>query len=128
MQAIVCSHNAITNPRVNLTRYHGVLAPASSWRNDVVPAPPARKRPRSKGGEQDAPDPVALRRRYTWAELLKRTFELDLLTCACGAEREVIACISDRATAGRILRHLGLPDEPPVSAPSRAPPVLDFGA
>jgi len=37
------------------------------------------------------------------------------------------ACITDRAVARRILRHLGLPDEPPVSTPARAPPVLDFG-
>ena len=48
--------------------------------------------------------------------------------CECGAEREVLSCITDRMVARRILRHLGLPDELPVSAPPRAPPVLDFGA
>jgi hypothetical protein len=49
------------------------------------------------------------------------------LRCECGAERELIACVVDRSVAGKILRHLGLPDEPPRMAPSRAPPVLEFG-
>ena len=42
-------------PRRHLLTDHGVLAPASSWRNDVA--------------EGRAPD-----RRYRWAELMKRTF------------------------------------------------------
>ena len=48
----------------------------------------------------------------------------ELLRCECGAERELIACVVDRGVAGKILRHLGLPDKPPRMAPSRAPPVL----
>ena len=44
---------------------------------------------------------------------MKRTFEVDVLECECGAKREVLACITDRTAARRILRHLGLPDEPP---------------
>jgi hypothetical protein len=116
-------------PRRHLLTYHGVLAPASSWRNEVVPDPP-----RGTRHEDAASSPAAngvadgrdRDRRYRWAELMKRAFELDVLVCECGAEREVIACITDRAVARRILRHLGLSDEPPVSTPPRAPPVLDF--
>jgi len=113
-------------PGRHLLTYHGVLAPASSWRDEVVPSPPAGKRDRRSA--PDFQDPQALRRRYKWAELLKRTYDVDVLRCECGAEREIIACITNRDTAGKILRHLGLPDEPPVSTPSRAPPMLDFGA
>jgi len=58
---------------------------------------------------------------------MRRTFEVDVLICECGAEREVIACITDRTVTRRILRHLGLPDEPPVSTPARAPAMPDFG-
>ena len=47
-------------------------------------------------------------------------------TRECGARREVIACITEREVARTILRHLGLPDEPPSSTPARAPPLLDF--
>jgi hypothetical protein len=48
------------------------------------------------------------------------------LRCEYGARREVIACILEPAVARKILRHLGLPHEPPASTPSRAPPVLQF--
>jgi hypothetical protein len=30
-------------PRYPLVRYHGVLAPRSSWRRDVVPQPPEKQ-------------------------------------------------------------------------------------
>ena len=111
-------------PRTHLLTYHGVLAPASSWRDEVVPSPPPRKPAACQAPE--SADPVALDRRYRWAELMKRTFGFDLLTCECGARREVIACITEREVVRRILRHLGLPDEPPSSTPARAPPLLDF--
>jgi len=39
----------------------------------------------------------------------------------------VIAFITEPAATRAILEHLGLGSEPVVSAPSRAPPVLDFG-
>ena len=109
-------------PRTHLVTYHGVLASASTWRDDVVPDPPRGARARAGSAK-----PQSLARRYTWAELMKRTFGLELLRCACGGEREVIACILERAVARSILRHLGLPADPPLSAPSRAPPGLDFG-
>ena len=113
-------------PRRHLLTYHGVLAPASSWRNDVVPDPPRGTR-YADAASSPAANGRARDRRYRWAELMRRAFEVDVLICECGAEREVIACITDRAVARRILRHLGLPDEPPISTPARAPPVLDFG-
>ncbi len=71
--------------------------------------------------------PQGLDRRLRWAELMKRTFDLELLRCECGGEREVLACILERSVARRILQHLGLPEEPPVSTPARAPPRLEFG-
>jgi len=112
----------IPYPRTHLLTYHGVLAPASSWRDEVVPSPTSGVRAR-----HGSPKAMSLDRRLRWAELMKRTFEVDVLRCECGAERRVIAFITDHGTARRILAHLGLPSEPPISAPSRAPPVLDFG-
>ena len=68
--------------------------------------------------------------RPTWAELMKRVFEIDVLHCPhCGGRRRLIALITDSLVARRILRHLDLPSEPPPPAPARPPPqmVLGFG-
>ncbi len=64
------------------------LAPAASWRDRIVPGPRA---PRASGhGCATASD-----RRYSWAELLRRVFAVDVLRCACGARRRVIAMITE---------------------------------
>ncbi|MHC4408483.1 MAG: transposase [Planctomycetota bacterium] len=58
----------------------------------------------------------ATRRRYRWAELLQRVFEIDALLCPrCGSTLHLIAAIEDPAVARRILECLNLP--------ARSPPV-----
>ena len=67
----------------------------------------------------------ALRRkpRSTWAEFLKRVFEIDVLTCPfCGGKRKLIALVTDGKVVRRILEHLGLPTTAPTLAPARSPP------
>ena len=65
---------------------------------------------------------------YSWAELLRRVFSVDVLTCpACGSRRRLIALISDPPIVRKILRHLGLTAEPPTLAPPRSPPQMAFG-
>lgn len=96
-------------PRMHLTRYHGVLAPAAKWRPKVVPAKPL------------APG-LAVRkpmRRIAWADLLRRVFAFELLICACGGRRRVLATIDEGPVARKILTHLGLPAEPSRLAPAR---------
>jgi hypothetical protein len=94
-----------------------VFAPAAAWRDLVVPGslPRLRTSPRTP------------RQRLTWAELRKRVFAIDVLTCPhCGGPRELIALIHDGLVVRKILTHLGLPTEPPPLAPARAPPEPDF--
>jgi len=44
----------------------------------------------------------------TWAQRLKRVFNIDVETCSqCGGAMKVIACIEDQAVIDRILAHLG---------------------
>ena len=43
------------------------------------------------------------------------------------APRRLIALISDPPVVRKILRHLGLPAEPPALAPPRSPPQMVFG-
>jgi hypothetical protein len=91
-------------------RYHGVLASAARWRPLVVPAP------------KDEPVTLLRRpgaRRIDWANLLRRIFLLEVLACACGGRRRVIASIEEGAAARKILQHLGLPDAPPKLEPVR---------
>ena len=47
--------------------------------------------------------------------LLRRVFAIDVLTCpSCGSRRRLIALITDPPVLRKILRHLGLPAEPPA--------------
>lgn len=43
----------------------------------------------------------------TWAQRLKRVFNIDVETCrACGRSAKVIACIEDLVVIRKILNHL----------------------
>jgi len=59
---------------------------------------------------------------YAWADLLRRTCAIDVLACPeCGGRLRLLATIEYTAVVEKILRHLGLPIEPPVPARARAP-------
>ncbi len=62
-------------------------------------------------------------RHRPWAELLKRTFGIDVETCArCGGRMRLLALITDPPNVARFLRQIGEPTEPPSRAPARDPP------
>jgi hypothetical protein len=114
----------VPRPRTHLLTYHGVLAPAAEWRDWIVPAEPrsGRSDPAPALAAQ-ALRPTHAKTRATWAELLKRVFEIDVLTCPwCGGRRKLIALLTDGQVVRRILEHLGLPTATPALAPARAPP------
>jgi hypothetical protein len=51
--------------------------------------------------------------RIDWAKLIRRTFGLDALRCAhCAGRLRLLAAIPSKATARKILEHLGLPADP----------------
>jgi hypothetical protein len=51
--------------------------------------------------------------RLDWATLLRRTYAVDVLACVrCGGRLRLLSAITERATAKKILDHLGLPVEP----------------
>jgi hypothetical protein len=110
-----------------------VLAPASAWRDLVVPkrapVPAVRSHAAFAPGSPTAPSTSSHShsRRSTWAELLRRVFAVDVLTCPhCGGPRRLIAHITDPVVVRKILAHLGLPTEPPRPAPARSRELLDF--
>ena len=68
------------------------------------------------------PRPAA--RGASWADLMRRAFEVDVLACPrSGGRLGVIARIEASAVARRILTHLALPADVPRPAPARAPPI-----
>ncbi len=110
---------AVPAPRFHTVRYAGVLAAASKVRSKIVPhaAPPANDvesdgKPKRKGS-----------RYWPWAQLMARTFAIDVEKCPkCEGRMKLVALVQDPKTVARLLRHLGEPNEPPVRAPARAPP------
>src|SRR5690606_13887306 len=69
-----------------------------------------------------------VRRHYTWAELLRRVFGVEIFTCPnCGGKRRLLAAIQDPDSIQRVLRSLGLSGEVPELAPARAPPGDEQG-
>jgi hypothetical protein len=97
----------VPKPRVNLTRYHGVFAPNSAYRSQVTPARRGRgDKPKARGEWQQK----TLGGRHatmSWAQRLKRVFNIDIQTCsACGGAVKVIACIQDPSVIDKILTHL----------------------
>jgi len=80
----------VPKPRVNLTRFHGVFAPNSALRKHITPK--ARCKPTA---QREACSPMQQRAAMTWAQRLKRVFNIDIDTCQhCGGTVKVIACIA----------------------------------
>ena len=117
---------------VNLTRYHGVLAPNHRWRGLVTPAK------RGKGAKRlpnkEVASPAERHAAMTWAQRLKRVFSVDIEVCGrCGGSLKVIVgapnrCIEDQDIIDRILAHLRekeqeAPARPLLVPPTRAPPA-----
>jgi hypothetical protein len=123
----------IPPPRVNLTRYHGVFAPGSKRRRSVValarprPSAPALPAPPAPSVGLAATPKVHGPYRLPWADLLKRVFGTDVLTCAkCGGPMQVVAYIHAKDAVRKILRHLGLPDTALPLHKARGPPQATF--
>jgi hypothetical protein len=75
-------------------------------------APPLAER------QGDAPGTPRSR---AWADLMRRAFELAVLSCPrCGGRMRLIATLEDPRVIRRILAHLGLPTEIPQPRPPPA--------
>ena len=123
----------VPKPRVNLTRYHGVLAPNSKHRINVTPA----KRGKGSAKKLEPKDkknaglPVSERQKMTWAQRLKRVFNIDVTICnRCGGAVKIIACIEDPSVIKKILEHLDAKSMALTSANQlpepRAPPQAEL--
>jgi hypothetical protein len=108
-------------PHLNGVYYSGVLASNSKWRKAIVgKAVGGLRRPKNAAAGSCAHDRA---RRLTWAQLLARTYSVDILRCArCGGRRELLAVVEDPAAIRKILIHLGLGQ--PSGSPRGPPPTM----
>jgi hypothetical protein len=117
-------------PRFNIVRYY-VLAPASSLRRYIVPEDkseiePAHPSCPAKAGTSTIDEAETGQKRskkprnYSWAQLLKRVFQLDVLCCPrCGGRMRVLCAINSQPAIQKILACLGLPTRAPPIAPAK---------
>jgi hypothetical protein len=86
------------------------LAEADSTRSPAEPNDPDAK-PHAAGAYRP------------WAELLKRTFDIDVLQCPrCYGRMKLLAILTEPPSVARYLGKLGEPTHVPDRSPSRAPP------
>ena len=111
---------AVPAPRFHTVRYAGVLASASKLRARI--APTRATTPTSADG-MEAPEPPRRGRYRPWAELLKRTFGFDVLSCPrCQGRMRLLAMVTEPKSIARYLRSLGEPTDAPPRTPARGPP------
>ena len=85
-------------PRAHQQTYHGILAPGSSWRDDVVIASPAARHTDSASSDEAADPSARPAHRYLWSELMLRVFGIDALRCNhCRSRRRLVSLITERS-------------------------------
>ena len=109
---------SVPPPRFHTVKYAGVLAPASAWRARIAP----RAAPVEATDEAEPPKRAGSGYR-PWAELLKRTFEVDVLECPkCKGRMKLLAMVTEPRSVARYLARIGELTDVPGRSPSRGPP------
>lgn len=113
-------------PRLNLTRFYGVFASNAKVRAEVTASQRGKNSPRLGEDLKDSDKPYYARS-MSWAQRLKRVFNIDITVCeACEKTNvKIIACITDPAAICKILMHLDKLDSPITANTCRAPPILE---
>ncbi len=118
----------VSKPRVNLTRFAGGFAPNSQHRALVTPA--KRAKGKKAGGFVEPQSVVERRAAMTWAQRLKRVFNIDIETCEHWAGQvKVSANIEAPVGIKKSLEHLknkASTNEPGALPENRAPAQLEL--
>ena len=110
-------------PRLNLVRYHGVLAPNATDRDPIVPG--GHEEPtQSCSHDERSVAPVY---RLSWTRLLARVFRQDVTQCpACGGKMKIIAALTQPLAIRTYLDGVGLASRAAPIAPPRPLPQTQF--
>ena len=114
-------------PRVNLTRYHGVFAPNSKHRADIIIKLPDQGNNKDRQSEEGVRTKGEKRAAMTWAQCLKRAFKIDIEVCeVCKGAVKVIACVIDPVVINKILSHLKAKESNQIRLPANRGPPKSF--
>ena len=112
---------SVPAPRAHTVKYAGVLAAASKLRARLVPQPKAAEPDAAR--EEEKPKARTGSGYRPWAQLLKRTFEVDVLRCdRCQGRMRLVALVLEDKSIARFLSALGEPTSLPARASARGPP------
>jgi hypothetical protein len=114
----------IPPPRKHLVTYSGIFGPAAKQRAKLRALVPVCEDSVASSCSTTIAVPRSRSGRLPWADLLRRVFANDVLQCACGGRRSVIAIVTDPTIARTLLVALDLPHEPSAFAPARDPPQV----
>ena len=110
----------IPQPKLHTVRYYGEYSSVA--------------RARRRGQVQDEASTAASvlpsaaerrRLRRAWAQMIRRIYEVDPLTCRCGAQMRILSFILDSRVVTKILQHIA--DEK-ATARERAPPASSLAS
>jgi hypothetical protein len=90
--------------------------------SEPLSSPPVASRdPATTVSVEESQPPAA--RKWSWPELMRHTFGVDVLACArCGGRMRMVATIQDPVVIRKILTHL----VPPTDVPAPRPPPSDL--
>jgi hypothetical protein len=109
---------SVPPPRFHTVKYAGVLAPASPWRSRLAPQSPQAADAGDKPSRRDHAGAYR-----PWAELLARTFAVDVLACGrCQGRMKLLALVKNPASIARYLATVGEATEVPRRSPGRGLP------
>jgi hypothetical protein len=125
---------SVPAPGFHTVRYAGVLSAATRWRPLVVPPP----QPEASASGTSGPasncgktEPGVAKRPEThrstwrpWAELLKRSFAIDLACPRCDGPMKLKSFLTSPQSLRRLLERLGEPTQITAKAPARGPPYF----
>ena len=106
---------SVPPPHFHTVHYAGVLASASPSRSRLTPEMPAASEESGRHGRYRGYRP--------WAELMWRTFAIDVLVCPnCQGRMKLIAVVKNPVSIARYLKAAGEPTDAPSRSPDRGPP------
>jgi hypothetical protein len=121
-------------PRRHLVHYYGVLGPHSSWRREIVPDEPEAAAGasghevdgcRPPQGPSPSPSPSPSKRSRTcWAELMRKTFAIDVLACSCGGRMRYLCAVFDPDALQKIEQSLKRRESAAPARPSAQLPLF----